>query len=119
MTTARINAFERILTTIVKRITDKFPKDRDVFNAATQIDLSLSLSKRKTIATLVESFRPFKTELLNRDVKFFLDLGTSGEGLASLDLGHRWSQFTKEEQDQLFTDAITLYNLSERLMNEL
>jgi len=116
MSVARVNAFNNLLRDIVNIMATKFPEDRDIEWYKSQIELSASVSPRKTITSFMQSVRPFLKYILHKDEQFFLCYVDSQESLQKLGLGKKWNQLEQQQKDALWKNVQKMVVLGDKIL---
>ena len=92
----------------------KFPEDRDIEWYKSQIELSASVSPRKTITLLV--WLLFLKYILHKDDSFSCCYVDSQESLQKLGLGKKWNQFADSQKDALWKNVQKMVVLGDKIL---
>jgi hypothetical protein len=114
-----ISTFNSKLLDIVIKLLNKFPNDINLEYTKTQIELAKQLNSKLPALHFINEVSQHLDELDKRDETFFLSLVKSkyDDVLSSMDIPHKWTCLTKEEQNYLWTTTQSLVKLGTLIRN--
>ena len=118
MSQARVTAFHNLLKDIINIVSGKFPEDRDLEYARSQLELSLSVSARITVSSFMEGVTPFLDKIYHKDEAFFIDFSNNDEILSEMKLGEKWIQLDASEKEKLWKNVQKLVVLGNKILEE-
>lgn len=98
----RIHAFNNMLKDLLEYISKKFPQDKDVTYARSQIELALTLSSITSIRSFMSCAQPYLSEIYNKDEHFFLDIAKTDSTLNCMHLGDKWKDLDDNDKDTIW-----------------
>ena len=118
MASMQITVFNKLMMEIVEMLADKFPMDKDVDYAKSQLEIAMSVSTRSTISTYMETTRPYLEKILNKDEDFFLEKADKTSALRDLGLGSKWRQLTPTEKSIMWRNIQKMIVLGNKILTE-
>lgn len=118
MSVTRVTAFNNLLRDIVNIIAKRFPEDKDLEWYRSQIELSSSVSPRRTICSFMQGAKPYLKNIRDKDDKFFLYVADSSESLSKLRLGDKWESLSRHEKEALWKNVQKMVVLANKILSE-
>lgn len=118
MSVARITAFNNLLRDIVQVVSERFPDDKELEYTKSQIELSVSVSPRKTIISFIKSTQPYLEKILHKDEAFFLELADKTTSLQPLSIGEKWLALDAAQREKLWKNVQKMVVLGNKIMTE-
>jgi glycyl-tRNA synthetase alpha subunit len=116
----RITTFNKILLETLGELSNKFPQDRDIFYALSELEIAQNTvsSTRYVVTSFMESLSPFKKEIEEFNESFFLNLVCTDENLKCFNLADKWQFFSVTERAKLFATVQKLLKLGAVIESE-
>ena len=110
-----ITAFNKLLLSTIHSLVKKFPKDKDIFFAYSQVELSMRMSPFLTVETFMESIDPYRNQIETKDENFFIHMANTDDTLQCFELSDKWKFLDTTERDALFANVLKLIKLGDTL----
>lgn len=115
----QIQAFNAKFIQLLDFFAKKFPNDREISYALTQMDSAVTLTPKLPALHFMKEIFPYIDHLYERNEDFLLELKQSkyADVLGHLSLDEKWKLMSEPDRDYFWSTTKSLHRLGEKIMD--